>query len=190
MSKRSTITAAVVLALLIGISAVILLVRRGFSAREHPLAVEAFVARNLRRLAVPREARDMRNPVPAGPEVLREARAHFADHCASCHANDGSGNTEIGRNLYPKAPDMREPETQSLSDGELFYIIHNGIRFTGMPAWGPERADEDEGSWTLVHFIRHLPRITDAELAEMKELNPRSLHELREEEEMRKFLNE
>jgi hypothetical protein len=53
-----------------------------------------------------------------------------------CHANNGSGETEIGRNLYPKAPDMRQTKTQSLSDGELYYIIRNGVPMTGMPAWG------------------------------------------------------
>ena len=67
---------------------------------------------------------------------MTDARAHFADHCAICHANDGSGDTPIGRALWPKAPDMRLRETQDLSDGELFWIIENGIRFTGMPALG------------------------------------------------------
>lgn len=105
-----------------------------------------------------------------------------------CHANDGSGQTEIGRNLYPKAPDMRGPATQSLTDGELFYIIHNGIRFTGMPAWGDNGADGDEDSWKLVHFIRHLPRMTEQELEDMKELNPLSRQEFKEQEEMQKFL--
>src|SRR6266496_1384365 len=102
---------------------------RGFSARDKPNAAEALVVRRLRHLAVPRGAREAKNPIPATPEVLAEARAHFADHCAISHSNDGSGKTEIGQGLYPKAPDMRQPETQSLSDGELFYIIHNGIRF-------------------------------------------------------------
>jgi mono/diheme cytochrome c family protein len=99
----------------------------------------------MRNLAVPRGARNLRNPVAQTHEGLVEALAHFADHCASCHANDGSGQTEIGENLYPKAPDMRLPATQSLSDGELFYIIENGIRLTGMPAWGAGADDHDSG---------------------------------------------
>ena len=111
------------------------LLGHGFSAREEPTYVETWIARGLRRVATPRDARDAQNPVAATPEILAEARAHFADHCALCHGNDGSGQTDIGRSLYPKAPDLRQAETQSLSDGELFYIIHNGIRLTGMPAW-------------------------------------------------------
>jgi mono/diheme cytochrome c family protein len=120
--------------------------------------------------------------------VLAEARAHFADHCAICHANDGSGNTAIGANQYPPAPDMRQGWVQSLTDGELFYIIHNGIRFTGMPAWGGEDPAEDEDSWKLVHFIRRLPQISAQELDEMKKMNPKSQHEMEEEEEMERFL--
>ncbi len=159
-----------------------LLVQRGFSARDQPTAVETFVARRLRHLAVPRRARREQNPVAVTPAVLMQARAHFADHCAICHANDGSGQTKIGQNLYPKAPDMRQSDTQSLSDGELFYIIHNGIRFTGMPAWGSGIPEEDVESWKLVHFIRHLPEIGQEELQEMGQLNPKPQHEREGEE--------
>jgi mono/diheme cytochrome c family protein len=164
------------------------LIRHGVSARDPPLAAEALAARFMRRLATPQAYRDMRNPMEATPTVLTEARAHFADHCASCHANDGSGQTEIGKNLYPKAPDMREANTQSLSDGELFSIIHNGIRLTGMPAWGDGSPEEDMESWQLVHFIRHLPEIKPEEIQEMKKLNPKSPHEMEEEEEAEGFL--
>jgi Cytochrome C oxidase, cbb3-type, subunit III len=154
---------------------------RGVSARAQPSAPEAFVARRLCHLAIPRGARGQRNPVPLSSEVLAEASAHFADHCALCHANDGSGRTEIGRGLYPKTPDMRRTSTQSLSDGELFYIIHHGVRFTGMPGWGEGPPEEDIDSWELVHFVRHLPRITPDEIQEMEKLNPRSPSEQEEE---------
>ncbi len=146
--------------------------QRGFSARDNPSALETYAARLARSLATPAEAKGARNPFSLTPEILAEARGHFADHCAACHANDGSGQTEIGRNLYPKAPDMRLAHTQNLTDGEIYYIIHNGIRLTGMPAWGD--ADHDEDSWKLVHFIRHLPKLTANEIQEMERLNPRS----------------
>lgn len=161
----------------------------GLSARDEPTALEAFLARRLRHLAVPRPLREAKNPAPLSPEVLAEARAHFADHCASCHGNDGKGRTPMGRSLYPKAPDMTRPETQSLSDGELFAIIENGVRLTGMPAWGTGTPAGAEQSWKLVHFIRHLSRITAEELAEMEHLNPKSRKEYEEEEETRRFLD-
>jgi mono/diheme cytochrome c family protein len=167
---------------------VVVLIHHGVSARDQPTAIEALVARRLRHLAVPRSARQAQNPVLATPDVLAEAHAHFADHCASCHGNDGSGQTEIGQHLYPKAPDMRQTDTQSLSDGELFYIIHNGVRLTGMPAWGDDSPAEDQESWKLVHFIRHLPEISHEELTEMKKLNPKSPQEMEEEEEEQQFL--
>jgi mono/diheme cytochrome c family protein len=139
----------------------------GFSAREKPNKVEAFLARNARKLATPPEAKALQNPLSPTPLTIAEARDHFADHCAVCHANTGSGDSMINAGLYPPAPDMRKEETQQLSDGELFYIIKNGIRFTGMPGWG----GEDEENWKLVLFIRHLPELTREELALMQEVN-------------------
>jgi hypothetical protein len=82
---------------------------------------------------------------------------------------------------------MRQPATQNLTDGELFYLIHNGVRLTGMPAFGVA-GDPDLDSWKLVHFIRHLPSITPDEVAQMKEMNPKSPEEFKEEEDIKKFL--
>src|SRR5439155_3320397 len=169
------------------------MVSRGIGTHEEPTRAEAFVARSLRHFAISREARNARNPIAASPAVLTGAMAHFADHCASCHGNDGRGATTIGRGLYPKPPDMTEAATQQLTDGELYYIIENGIRFTGMPAFGEETIQgpgdrQNSESWHLVHFIRHLPGITADELANMKKMNPKSPMELAKEERMRRFL--
>jgi mono/diheme cytochrome c family protein len=160
----------------------------GFSAKTEPHALEVMMARQIRHLAIPIAQQNAVNPVPPGPEVLKEARSHFADHCATCHANDGSGRTPIGKNVYPKAPDLRLIDTQSMSDGELFWVIHNGIRFTAMPAWGDSEPEKDFDSWKLVHFIRHLPKLTPEELDEMKALNPRTSKEREEEAAFDKFL--
>ena len=147
-----------------------------FSSRAEPTRLEAAVARRVRHLSIPTDLREKTNPLPANADNLHEGLEHFADHCALCHANNGAGDTPIGRGLYPKPPVLREAPTQSLSDGELFAIIQNGIRFTGMPAFGGgEHTDED--SWKCVLFIRHLPKITDKELAEMEKLNPKEADE-------------
>jgi cytochrome c553 len=161
----------------------------GFSATTEPGGFERFIARTAWQIAIPSSVKSMPNPAPNSEEVLMEARAHWADHCASCHANDGSGNTEMGKHMYPPAPDMRQPATQSLSDGELFYVIQNGVRFTGMPGWGSGSHHDEEDSWKLVRFIRHLPRLTAAEQREMESLNPKSPDELKEEQEEKEFLN-
>jgi mono/diheme cytochrome c family protein len=160
----------------------------GISARDQPTAPEVFIARRLRHLAIPSAARAQVNPAADTPDVRDAGMAHFADHCATCHGNDGSGDTAVGRNLYPKAPDMRLPQTQELSDGELFAIIENGVRLTGMPAWGTGTPESQRDTWALVRFIRHLPALTEPELQKMRDLNPKSPDEFREEEETRRFL--
>ena len=160
----------------------------GFSAKTEPHALEVLMARQIRRLAIPIEKRNAANPVPLNADVLKEGRAHFADHCAVCHSNDGSGQTPVGKNVYPKAPDLRLTDTQALSDGELFWVIHNGIRFTAMPAWGSGDPEKDIDSWKLVHFIRHLPQLMQEELDEMKTLNPKTPKERLEEEAFDQFL--
>lgn len=171
--------------LIIGLPAAYLLVG-GVSARSEPSAVEVQVARWLRSVAIQSSANPATNPLTMTSQRLSKAMAHFADHCASCHGNDGSGDTPLGRSLYPRAPDMRSPATQGLTDGELFYIIENGVRLTGMPAWGtPGRREE---TWELVHFIRRLPVLTAEEKAEMRRFNPRGPVEWREFQEEQEFL--
>ena len=186
--KWSFICLAIVVVLLIAAGG-LTMVRHGFSARDQPSWVETFAARSARSMAVPARAKQMPNPIPSTAENLAEARAHWADHCATCHGNDGKGKTAIGQNLYPKAPDMSLPATQKLTDGELYYTIQNGIRLTGMPAWGQVVAN-DEDTWKLVHFIRHLPQLTTEEEREMERLNPKGPEERQEEQEEEQFLNE
>jgi cbb3-type cytochrome c oxidase subunit III len=161
---------------------------KGLSTREEPTATERVLARATRRWAIPRGGRTATNPVAFSTEVWAESRAHFADHCATCHANDGSGQTEIGQRFYPKVPDMRLEETQELTDGELYWIIENGVRLTGMPAWGPG-GGADPDTWKLVHFIRRLKELTPEQLEEMKALNPKSPAEIREEQDDQRFLS-
>jgi mono/diheme cytochrome c family protein len=176
-------------ALLLLAGGVLLIGTHGLSAREQPGTLEQWVARQARSLAVPKNARTRENPVPDSPQVQADARAHWADHCAVCHANNGSGDVEMGKHMYPPAPDMRQPETQQMTDGELFFIIQNGIRMTGMPAWGSGSQQDEQDSWKLVRFIRHLPQLTAEEEQEMQALNPKSPDELKEEQEERDFLN-
>jgi mono/diheme cytochrome c family protein len=176
------------LAGIVAIAAAVWFAAQGISARSEPSAVEVSVARAARRFAIPASERWRRSPIPVTNETVRAGLDHWADHCATCHANDGGGDTDIGRALYPRAPDMRLSATQDLTDGELFYIIENGVKLTGMPAWGTGSAENEQDSWHLVHFIRHLPQLTDDELAEMEELNPRGPAEWRALEEERQFL--
>jgi mono/diheme cytochrome c family protein len=179
-----------VLLIVIVVAAIVfaLTIRRGFSTHDAPTAFEAMIAARMRQWAVPAELRHARNPVVPMPGMLAEARAHFADHCAICHGNDGKGKTAMGPHFYPRTPDLTLASTQLRSDGELFATIENGVRMTGMPAFGDGTAESRRASWMLVHFIRHLPKITPAELAEMEKLNPKSPAEWKEMEAEDSFL--
>ena len=175
-------------ALLIGIASGVYFVTAGVSARPEPGRIESFTAHAIRGIAVRTRVGSLSNPVLVSQAVGKEGMEHFADHCAVCHGNDGSGNTEMGRGLYPRAPDMRLPATQNLSDAELFYIIENGVRLTGMPAWSTGTKEGETSSWHLVHFIRRLPKLSEEEIAQMESLNPKSPEEVRQEIEAEKFL--
>lgn len=169
--------------------AMLVLQGRGVSARPEPSWIETRGALFMRGWMTPATFKGLKNPLSATDENFAAAREHFADHCASCHANDGSGNTEMGRNLYPKAPDMRLPRTQQLTDGELFNIIENGVMLTGMPGWSTGTPDGETSSWQLVHFIRRLSSLTPQDLDEMERLNPRSRAEFEEERTIQEFLD-
>jgi len=187
MSRGNAILLAIVVAIALMAVAAASILHDGLSSRANPTALETMMARNARGLAIPTGARKLQNPVGDTPENLRDARLHFADHCAICHANDGSGDTMIGRNVYPKPPDLRLEQTQKLADGEIFWIIENGVRFTGMPAFGGAHGSEED-SWKLARFIRHLPKLTDEERVEMERYNPKGPGDMEEEQEENNFL--
>ena len=163
------------------------MVRHGFSTRTPPSGMETVMATNMRDMAVPARYKTMKNPVAVTPEVIHEGLAHYADHCAVCHANNGSGDSMLGKGMYPRPPKLTG-ETQTMSDGEIYYPIAYGIRLSGMPAFG-DPTDDDVESWKLVAFIRHLPKLTPEELQEMEHLNPKGPDEYQKEKEEEQFLN-
>jgi mono/diheme cytochrome c family protein len=189
MKTSKAIALVLIVAVLAGAGYGISLLSRGFSAREQPSAIEVFAATTALKLALPKEYRQLRNPSPTSPEDIQAGMEHFADHCATCHGNDGGGQTLFGKGLYPKPPDMRKADTQNKTDGELYYIIENGVRLSGMPAFGEHPVTNDLETWHLVTFIRHLPSLTDDELATMATLNPKTESDRREEQEEQDFLS-
>src|SRR5438876_2839176 len=109
--KRRTLVIIVAVALLgLVVATAASILHDGLSSRATPSRFETMIARNVRHLAIPSMSRLAQNPLLVSPEDLRDARLHFADHCAVCHANDGGGQTMIGSGLYPKQPDLRSEE--------------------------------------------------------------------------------
>ncbi len=146
-----------------------------FSAASRPGRLESSLAIEARNLSIPAGAKSARNPYASDGNAWRDAADHFGDHCAVCHGKDGRGGGEIGPKLYPPAPDMTRSRTQSLTDGEIFYIVSNGVRWTGMPAWKNEHTPEE--TWRLVSFIRHLPSLTSSEIEQYEKAPEGEPHE-------------
>jgi len=172
---KSVVVSALLIALLGAVAGFAYLKTTGLRGQPAPGALETTVARAARGLAIPSEYKARSNPLANDESALGPGLEHFAKFCTMCHDNDGSGmKTAIGNGLYPKPPDLRAALTQNLTDGEIFYIIENGVRFTGMPAFGTGQPSPagDKQVWQLVYFIRHLPRITPDEIEWVQSLNP------------------
>ncbi len=130
------------------------------SARGEPPAAEVTIATWLLHHSVPSAAKSMRNPLGRDGADITAGRDLFRQKCEVCHAYDGGGRTEIGAGSYPRPPALRAL-IPTLSDGEIFYHIRNGIRNTAMPAWNfPDRQ-----VWQLVAYVRHLPIVASVQPA-------------------------
>ena len=161
-----SILLALVMVAITGILAMCLMIWRGFRATAAPSAFETLAARTVRNLAIPRKERRKKNPLLADSEALPQGREDFLERCAICHGIDGSGKTQMGLNLYPRVPDLHAPGTQNLTDGEIHYIIENGIQLSGMPAWRNPHRESNDDSWKLVLFIRSLRPLTQEEMSQ------------------------
>ncbi len=128
----------------------------GCTANKQPSKVETALANMAKDVVIPIEAEKLTNPLSATDEVVQQGEQIYMQDCGICHALDGHARTLLGRGMYPPAMDLTSPHVQHWSDAELFWIIQNGVRLTGMPAWKSSVSDTD--TWKLVHFIRSLPR--------------------------------
>lgn len=159
---KPILTAAVILLVIAAVCAAFM-IRRGFRATATPSKMEAWFARTARDLAIPARERNKKNPLVATSDTVQQGREIFLTRCAGCHGITGDGITQVGRNLYPRVPDLRAPATQNLSDGEIYYIIENGVQLTGMPAWSNPHSESSGESWKLVLFVRSLRSLTEEE---------------------------
>jgi predicted CXXCH cytochrome family protein len=163
MKILRTALLALLMVLVAGAICGVLLLCRGFRATSTPSAWEAALARIVRNLAIPGGERGEKNPFAATSDATRQGRESFLIECAACHGIDGSGKTPMGLNLYPRVPDLRADRTQNLTDGEIHYIIENGVQLTGMPAWGNRHLESSGKSWKLVLYIRSLRPVSHGE---------------------------
>src|ERR1700689_5602131 len=132
----------------------------GCAADKHPSQDETSVANAAKDVVIPLEAGKMKNPLPQTDEVVSQGQEVFLGSCAQCHGADARGDSSLGRNMDPPAMDLSSAHVQHWSDAELFWIIQNGVRLTGMPAWKSSISDND--TWKLARFVRNLPRLDAA----------------------------
>ncbi len=137
----------------------------GCTANKTPSKLEATLANMAKDVAIPIEAESRKNPLAENEEAVKEGRELYLQSCAICHGADGHARTNLGRGMYPPAMDLTSPHAQHWNDAELFWIIQNGVRLTGMPSWRSTLSETD--TWKLVHFIHDLPRV-DAQAATTK----------------------
>jgi mono/diheme cytochrome c family protein len=132
-----------------------------FSASKPPGRLEQRLATFALNRSIARRAAKVANPFARSPEAVAAGLALFKTHCVDCHGAPGVDPTEAGASLNPPAPGLTLPRVQARSDGELQWIVSNGIRMTGMPGFGGSRSGEE--IWQLVAAVRRLPRLSPQE---------------------------
>ena len=142
------------------ISAMLGVLLQGCAAGKGPSQEETGLANAAKDVTIPLEAGKMKNPMPETNEVVSQGQELFLGSCAQCHGPNARGDTDIGRNMNPPAMDLTSPHVQHWSDAELFWIIQNGVRLTGMPAWKSSISADD--TWKLARFIHKLPHLDAA----------------------------
>ena len=135
---------------------VIALMRFNLTALHEPGPAETRLANLSKRYFIYRASR---HGIPPGPQdtkaSIERGGSHYGLDCSVCHADDGRSQRPLGQWMYPRASDLTSKEVQSYSDQELFWIIQNGIRYTGMPAVGD--VETPDRVWDLVNYVRTLP---------------------------------
>ena len=150
------ILAAVLIVVLCGLAVIFAFTQFDLSALQNPGQAETFLANQAKRILIYRSSRSGIPSPPNNPQAsLEQGETLYGNYCGMCHGSDGHTLTDNGRWMYPRASDLTSASVQQYSDPELFWIIKNGIRFSGMPGFG--KVESDEHIWNLVKYIRTLP---------------------------------
>jgi mono/diheme cytochrome c family protein len=148
----------VIVLILLGLGAVVVIVGLSqikLDALQEPGHFETVLATQAKHILVSLCSRDGIPPAPTNLQAsIEEGDTLFGTECAMCHGLDGHQPTDTGRWMYPRASDLTSQEVQQYSDRELFWIVKNGIRLSGMPGFG--RVESDEHIWNLAHYVRTL----------------------------------
>ena len=146
--------------LVVGLISVLTVFLAACTAHQKPSTVETVLATVAKDIVIPIEAEELKNPLSWSPQVETQGQQVYLQSCAVCHGEDGHGQTPMGQGMYPPALDLTSPHVQHWNDSEMFWIIQNGVRMTGMSSWKDTISAND--SWKLVLFVHHLPGLDNA----------------------------
>jgi mono/diheme cytochrome c family protein len=130
------------------------------TAHKKPSQVETDLANMAKDIVIPIETDELINPLTRSPQVINQGQQIYQQSCALCHGVDGHGQTNLGQGMYPPAMDLTSPHVQHWNDAQMYWIIENGVRLTGMPSWKEVLSPED--SWKLVVYVHALPDLNAA----------------------------
>jgi mono/diheme cytochrome c family protein len=122
------------------------------------------------RRSIEKHASSSTNPYAADPGAAAAGLAHYRENCLACHGARDVDTAEFAKGLNPGPPMLDMDDVQKMSDGELFWVVANGLRATGMPAFAPTHSPRE--IWQIVSFVRHLPRLSEAEASALKKGQP------------------
>jgi mono/diheme cytochrome c family protein len=153
-----------------GFLTVLALLLSACTAHEKPSNVETALATMAKDIVIPIETENLKNPLRNNEQVVSEGQQIFRQSCAICHGTDGHGQTTLGQGMYPPVMDLTSPHVQHWNDSQMFWIIQNGVRMTGMASWKGTISPND--TWKLVIFIHHLPDLNRTEAKNASEPEP------------------
>jgi mono/diheme cytochrome c family protein len=107
--------------------------------------------------SVERRAAGIQAPPLGDPAQLKAGFVHYQEMCVTCHGGPGVKASEIGVGLNPEPPNLVQ-STRDMSPGEVYWVVKNGIKMTGMPAFGPTHRESD--LWAITAFVKQLPTMT------------------------------
>lgn len=122
---------------------------------KQPSSIETSVANGVKHHLTVRNKSE-KNPLPGTSETIAAGRKAFGYYCVSCHGLDGqSTGVPFANRMSPPVPSLASAEVQSYTDGQLKWIIDNGVYPSGMPASKGMLSEEE--IWSIIHFVRNLP---------------------------------
>jgi len=102
----------------------------------------------------PASAKKLKNPLSATGENIGSGKTLFNKYCASCHGEDGKAKTQIAANMKVKPSDLTSKAMNGITDGEIYWVVTNGITKSGMPAFKTKTNDQER--WRMTLYVKSL----------------------------------